>query len=358
MKALKEKLFLCGSFLFFITLSLFLPKSLFSQDINLPEMHATLSIQYNSYFGEDDTVLGYLVPDDNFEMRYAAVEFEDELNDYVEYNFGIGAASCQGSGSQISLMEAGIFFKPFDFVKFGFSKGHIMRGFEAYEGCPEVLTAEKPRFINTFSVSCHPMGAVILLDYNWTDLTGLSVQLSYLNGSQRNTAEKEHDINAGMVFRTPIQGLSLAGFYNDLKLDFEYDNTLDKASRSGFGFDYEDFNINLRGEYYTGKGFFSSYPEVKSEDLQMSAYYIEGGYKIKINSEIFPFIQPYMMYQSWDKANNTDGEHVWTYLTAGMTFGLGSENTKLRLDFETSLNFPEDTPREASRVLVRLQTHF
>lgn len=349
-----QKLLFKASLLVFV---LSLSEQIFSKEINLPQMHAFVSIQFNSYFGEDDTVLGYLVPDDKFEIRYVAIGFEDELNDFIEYNFEIGRASCQGAGSKIDLMEAGIFFKPIDFMKLGFAKGHVMRGFEVYEECPEVLTAEKPRFIKSFS-SCHPLGAVMLLDYNLTDMTGLSLQLAYLNGSQKDNVEKEHDFNTGLIFRTPFKGLSFSGFYTDLKMDFEYDDTLDKASRYGFGFDYEARNVNLRGEYYTGKGFFSTYPDVKAEDVKMRAYYFQGAYKIKINSELLPYIQPYLMYQSWDKASNIGGDHVWTYLTAGMNIGLSSENTKLRIDYETPLDFPEGTYKEASRVLVRFQTNF
>ncbi|MCK4421580.1 hypothetical protein KAW48_07260 [candidate division WOR-3 bacterium] len=325
-----------------------------AQDLGAPDVHTSLAVQSELYFGEDDTILGYLAPDSKFIVRYAAIEIEGELGEYVEYNLEIGSASCAGPGIGIIRMEASVFFKPFDFLKAGIMQGHIMRGFELHQECMDVLTAEKPRFFRAFA-PCHPTGAVIDIDYDFTETMGISAELAYLNGQQKGTLGEEHDMNLGLIFRTPILGLSVGGFYSDIEQDFEYDGEPDKASRNGLGFNYDAFNVHLRGEYYVGKGFYSSYPDVSSEDLEMRAYFVDIGYKWETGNRVIPYIQPYVMYQSWDKARNVEENHKYTYLTAGLTLGLGSPNAKLRVDYEIPVDSPPDTYNEANRLILRFQ---
>jgi len=347
--------FVLPGFLFFFTaIFLFLAKSVYAQGLNTQDLHTTVAAQSELYFGEDDTTLGYQVPDNKFIVRYAAIELEGVLGEYVEYNLEIGSASCAGPGIGIIRMEASVFFKPFDFLKAGLMHGHIMRGFELGGECMDVLTAEKPRFFSAFA-PCHPIGAVMELNYSFTEAMGISAELAYLNGQQKGTLDEEHDMNLGLIFRTPILGLSVGGFHSDIAQDFEYDNNPDKASRNGLGFNYDAFNVHIRGEYYIGKGFYSTYPDVSSEDLEMSAYFAEIGYKWKTGNKIVSSVQPYMMYHSWDKAHNVEDDHKYTYLTAGATFGLGSPNTKLRIDYEVPIDSPPDTYDEASRLILRIQ---
>ncbi|MCK4233091.1 hypothetical protein KAX75_01570, partial [candidate division WOR-3 bacterium] len=153
----------------FILLVIFSP--IYAQDLSISEIHATVAMQSEFYFGEDDTILGYQVPNNKFATRYAAIELEGELGKYVVYNLEMGTATCLGPGAAVNMMEAGIFFKPINFLKMGIMRGHIMRGFELYEGCMDVLTAEKPRFFKTFA-PCHPTGAVMDLDYDFTETVG------------------------------------------------------------------------------------------------------------------------------------------------------------------------------------------
>ena len=338
-----------------ILLLIFSP--IYAQDLSISEIHATVVMQSEFYFGEDDTTLGYQIPDNRFTVRYATIELEGELDKYVEYNLEIGTASCVGPGIGVNIMEAGVYLKPVSFLKAGLIQGHIMRGFELYQECMDIVTAEKPRFAKTF-VPCHPTGAVIALDCNFTETMGISAQLAYLNGPQKVTISKEHDMNLGLIFSTPIPGLSVGGFYTDIQQDFEYDDTLDTALRKGFGFDYNAFNTHLRGEYYLGKGFYSNYPEVNSENLEMRAFFVEGAYKWKTGVKVIYYIQPYVMYQSWDKAYNVEDGQKYTYLTAGLTLGIGSPNTKLRIDYVTPIDFPEDSYEEASRIILRLQVGY
>ena len=342
--------------LFALTMLLFIPKPVFAQDLNIPEIHTTVAVQSESYFGEEDTILGYQIPDNRFTLRYVTIELEGRLGKYVEYNLEIGTASCVGPGIDVNIMEAGIFLKPFSFLKAGLMQGHVMRGFELYQECMDIITAEKPRFSKTFA-PCHPTGAVMELDCNLTKTMGISAQLAYLNGLQKGTISEEHDMNIGLIFHTPIMGFSIGGFYTDMQQDFEYDDTLDMASRKGIGVDYNAFNIHLRGEYYLGKGFYSSYPDVNSEDMEMKAFFVEGAYQWKTGIKAIYYIQPYAMYQSWDKAYNVQGDQKYTYLTAGVTLSIGSPNTKLRVDYEIPIDFPEDTYEEADRLIIRIQSN-
>ncbi len=342
---------------YFIAILLLISSLAFTQNLNAVEIHTTIAIQSEMYFGENDTTLGYQIPDNKFAVRYAAVELEGKLGKYVEYNLEVGTATCLGPGSAVSMMEAGIFFKPINFLKIGIMRGHIMRGFEIYEECMDIITAEKPRFVKAFA-PCHPTGAVMDLNYDFTGTMGISAQLAYLNGTRKGIITEEHDLNLGVILHTPVPGLSLCGFYTDMKQDFEYDEEIDKALRSGFGLNYDAFNIHIRGECYLCKGFFSIYPDVLSEDLKMMASFVECAYMWKTGITILPCIEPYVMYQLWDKGYNVEGDQKYTYITAGLNLGIGSPNTKLRINYEIPRNFPEDKYEEAVSLTIRLQGEF
>ncbi|MCD6417257.1 hypothetical protein J7M00_00545 [bacterium] len=326
-----------------------------ADDLILPDIHAEVALQSEMYFGEDDTISGYLVPDDAIVVRQAVISAEGELGKYVEYFVEFGTAACMGRGAGVQRKHAGLLFKPCDFLKVGIVQDHAMRGFELYQCCMEVLTAEKPRFSKTLA-PCHPLGAVIETDIDITGTMGIATQFGYFNGPA-GTFDEEHDINLGLTFRTPLEGLSVAGFYTDWLQDFEYDGEPDNGFRTGFGLDFDRFNAHLRGEYYLGKGFYSSFGDsiMTSEDLKMNAFYIEGAYAVQTGWDILPYIQPYAMYQSWDKASNVDGDHTYSYLTAGVSIGLGEYDAKLRIDYEMPLSAPDDTPEEAGKLVIRIQ---
>ena len=331
----------------------------FSSD-NLLEFHGGVSLDLERDLGGDELApSGYVGPKNGFSIRHATLEVEGEPSQYLEYNLEMGSATCLGRGGQILLMEASLFFKPCDFLKMGFMKGHILRGFELYQCCKEVITAEKPRYFKTFA-PCHPTGAVIEADYDFTETTGITAQLAYLNGVVYGRVDDEYDVNLGVIFRTPVEGLQLGGYYNKVKEDFELDGEPDAGSRGSIGLNFERFNLHLRGEYYLGKGFYSRYEDVSSEELEMRAFFVETAYKFQIEKEMLKYIQPYCMYQMWDKASNLDGEEEqkYDYLTLGVTFGLNGTSdadTKIRVNYETPLSKPESAQEEADQLIVRLQ---
>ncbi len=216
-------------------------------EIPTPEIHGIIALQYRGYFGNDDIEAGYVVPADEWFVRFATIELIGKLSEHIEYNLEMGMARCPASTTtSVRLMEAGFFFKPFDSLKIGMKKGHILRGFELHDRCLEILTAEKPRFATAFA-PCHPVGGVILFDRDFAENMGLEAELALLNGPAGGTMDDEHDVNFGLIFRTPLPGLSIGGYYNDLSIDFDFDCTKQKANRSSFGFNYDHIGIHLQG---------------------------------------------------------------------------------------------------------------
>ncbi len=378
-----------------VTLVLILQTILFAE-FELPEIHTNIVIQAESYFGDNDVVQDssyagnfentiYAVPVNKFTVRSATIEAEGLFNEKIEYNMEVGMATCSGGlGINILLMEAGLFYKPYEFMKIGFMKGHIMRGFEMHDECVGVLTAEKPYSLGAFKNQCHPTGLIFEADYDFTETMGFETQVGILNGPQEMSFDTEYDRNIGLIFRTPLPGLSVGGYYNLIKQDFgKVDSVTSKpiyeeGHRMGFGADFDFNNIFLRGEYYEGKGFTGSkVPETikPADELEMNAFYIEGAYTIKTNGETIPYIQPYIMYQSWNKASDVDAfywdnsatfiddeilcdDFVSNYFTVGITFGLDEEHTKLKFDYEFPVTVPDNESEEAGKLIVRLQTGF
>ena len=347
-------------------------------EFETPEIHADVSIQSAFYLDEDDRIPYLSQSSDKTEIRHAAIEAEGVLGKYLEYNVEIGLSTCAGGGcstsGSLTLAEAGVFFKPYEFFKIGLYQGHVMRGFELYQECTEVLTAEKPHLKGIFT--CHPLGLLVETDYKFDENMGVNAQLTINNGnSGSGSIEDEHDINLGAQFRTPYPGLSVGGFYTDWQWKVsEYDpdisdfkSTCYNGSRIGFGFDYDHSGLKIRSEYYLIDGYVDTNPirtytsggdTLSAEDLESRGFFLEGGYAFDMPGEMIPFIQPYAMYQSWDKASNADGDNKLTYLTLGVACGLGSEHAFLKVDYEMPLDSPDDTFDEAKRLIVRLTSGF
>ncbi|MCD4819491.1 MAG: hypothetical protein K8S23_12450 [Candidatus Cloacimonetes bacterium] len=383
--------------LFKLTVLVLMLQTMLFAELELPEIHTNIVIQAESYFGDNvvvkdsaawnpdfETTL-YQVPDNKFAVRSATIEAEGKFKEKIEYNMEIGMATCSGgTGINILLMEAGLFYKPYEFMKIGFMKGHIMRGFEMHDECVGVLTAEKAHFLGAFKNQCHPTGFILEADYDFTESMGFETQIGILNGPQEMSFDKEYDRNIGLSLRTPLSGLSIGGYFNKIKQDFGNINPAtneplyEKGHRFGFGADFDLNNIFVRGECFAGEGFSGSLvpDSLKSADnLKMNAFYLEGAYTIKTNSEKIPYVQPYVMYQSWNKAADVNAFYwdnpatfiddnilcenfVSNYFTFGVTLGLDEEHTKLKIDYELPVIVPDNESKEAGRLIVRLQTGF
>ncbi|MFP4459417.1 MAG: hypothetical protein ACLFSQ_07505 [Candidatus Zixiibacteriota bacterium] len=337
---------------------IFLPVLLSNDfDFTLPEVHADIAVQYESYYGEDDTVIGYVAPSDKIVVRHAAFHIEGSLGDRVEYSFEAGSATCMGGGSQILLMEAIVLYKPMKYINLGLMKGHIKRGFELEEECTNVLTAEKPKFGKTFS-PCHPTGFIV----NYTKMEkgkfGIDAQLGILNGP-KGIIDDEHDINLGLSLHSPCRAFAVGGFYTNWKEDFNYSGDSDPGYRYGIGIDVNKFNVKLRAEYFAGKGFYSHFEDTESKDLQMDAFYAQGAYPVLLGNEILHSFEPYLRYQLWDKASNLDQqESTYDYLTMGIALTMADTHTKFRIDYEMPISQHKSSSEEASSLIIRLQSGF
>ena len=382
-----------------LLLIMFLPTIgiLNATELKLPEIHVDIVMQMETSFGDDVVVQDsscqgsfektlYKVPDSKFTVRSAMIEVIGKFGKSIEYNIEFGVSVCPFSGEATGfvLKEAGVFYKPFEWIRLGLMKGHIMRGFEIHQCCTEVLTVEKPHSSAAFIGQCHATGAVVEADYDISETMGFSTQLAFLNGFKGESFDKEYDRNIGLILRTPLSGLSICGYYNDIKQDLgktdpiTFEPIYEKTNRMGLGAEFDFHNIFVRGEYYTGKGFpGSTVPDTvkTAKDLKMNAFYIEGAYTIKTNWDKIPYIQPYAMYQSWNKASNVKGyywdigatqivEHIYcddfvsSYFTAGITLGLDEKHTKLKIDYEVPVDVPDNEFNEAKKLTIRIQSGF
>jgi hypothetical protein len=365
---LVRKIFSIALVLITITIS----QQIAAQEIKLPKFYANVTLQYEKFDGDYfNSFAGYNMPANKFSIRHATIGAFGTIGEYVEYNIEAGSATCLAAG-QFTLMDASVFYKPYDYLRLGIMKGEILRGFELSDECVEVLTAEKPRFATTFA-PCHPLGAVVEFDYNFSGSMGLASQLAYLNGNVTQNLDNEYDCNVGLIFRTPYPGLSIGGFYNSIKTDYGPDTNFkiinEKGQRMGFGINFDANNIFLRGEYYLLKGYYNdpfrgtlyensdSTKYIESKDLEMNAFYLEGGYTFNTNLKPIPFIEPYIRYQYWDKASNAYGDHLYSYLTVGLTLFLDEEKqTLFRIDYEPPLTTPDNAEKDAKLLIVRFQT--
>ncbi|MCK4413477.1 MAG: hypothetical protein KAY32_08040 [Candidatus Eisenbacteria sp.] len=327
-----------------------------------PEVHACVTVQAE-FLGDGPPLATSFGPGVNrYAVRHATFEVVGEVSEYVEYTLEAGVATCTGGG-QLLLMEGGVHYRVLRHVRLGIMKGHILRGFDLRQECVAVLTAEKPLWALAFS-PCHPIGAVCDFELDMEGHMALEGQLAYLNGAA-STLDEEHDANVGLVFHTPLEGLSVAGYYNDVELDLGYSDDWEQLHgngyRAGIGIDCQTHSAFLRGEYYAGKGFargvgMGEYEtSVHPEDHEMRAYYVEGAYLIATGFQAAPYVQPYARYQVWDRASNGPEDLKSRYATVGITMGLGDGDSSLRLDYETPTSVPAAAEEEASRLVVRLQ---
>ncbi len=349
--------------------------SLFAFEFHAPTVDVNVTMQAQRFGGDEFGAFGGYAdgPIDRYSLRHATIGLEGGIGERVEFEFRAGSATCFAGGA-FTLLDAAAYYRPTDFLRFGFKKGEILRGFEFYEECVKVLTAEKPRFAKTFA-PCHPTGAVVEIEHDFDEVMGISAEIAYLDGQSQNL-DDEHDLNVGFQFRTPLRGLAVGGFFSAIRKNYgpgsDFEQVNDSGTRFGVGFDFERYNLALRSEYYRLQGFYndpfnntlyednsdpSSY--IESADLEMNAFYVEAGYMVATNWEQVPFAQPYIRYQSWDKAANADGDHTYTYLTTGISLFLDeNRHTMLRVDYEDSMDTPDGASEDASLLIIRLQVDF
>lgn len=367
--------------------------------VELPTVHANVGLQMENYFNGDSTYFtGSARPaQDGFTIRDALVVIGGTYGPHLEYDLEVGTASCQSGGFMV--MEAAILYQPVAGLKVGFSKGHVRRGFELHQECVELLTAEKPIYALKYS-PCHPLGAVIEYETDPDRRSGITAQLVVAEGTG-GTLDHEHDINLGLQYRTPLDGLRLAGSYTiwrwnasysvkdslptpgGARDEYDYFWVAHKAVYDGYraviGLDYDNNNFLFRGECYLGKGFkdILDYPYYADlwadssqtakitgapfEDMEMQAFFIQAGYTVPVNKPRLRYIQPYAQLQWWDQGANLVGDYRNTFLTIGVNLGLGPGNMRFKIDYQTCLAYADDgglppygEAEQADRLITRL----
>jgi len=396
-------LFILGVLICFTPGSHLFAENSFSNVEWMPSVHIDLALQAEVYSNGDSTFFVGSAKHaySGFTIRDAKVVLEGSYKQYLEYNLEVGTASCLDGGFMV--MEAGILYKPHEDWKMGITKGHVLRGFEMYHECVQLLTAEKPLFAKKFS-PCHPLGATVEYERDIDEHSGVLAQFVIAEGSG-GTLDDEHDINLGAHYLTPIPGLTIAASYTLWKWNAEYsrkdsiptpggarddyttiwieERAVYDGYRAIFGIDYAGYNIKFRSEYFIGSAFkdlldIPYYADIWAdssntakiigapfEDLEMKAFFIEAGYTIPINNDHFHYLQPYLQYQWWDQAANLDGEYQSAFIATGFNVGIGPGIARFRIDYQTCIDFADDggipgysEEQYADRLLARLQLGF
>ncbi|PID27637.1 MAG: hypothetical protein CSB55_08160 [Candidatus Cloacimonadota bacterium] len=319
-------------------------------DYQMPSIHTSIMLDSKFYSGNQANKGNY-DNDNRFQVRKAAVEIEGEINEYLEYTFEFGLSTCIGKGAELKVMDAGIAYNLNENISFGLQQGHVLRGFASITDCRERLTIEKPIFQKTFG-TCHPTGFVADAFFELSEYSDIEIELALLNGTN-GTLTKEHDYNIGAIYNTPLPGLGFSGSYtmtNSLNYyDENYQQYDDRGYRANFGIRYEPADFHFSTEYYLGEGF-------QKSDQEMEAYYVQSGYAIQINHARLQYIEPYVMYEFWNKDKGSDVDSEYGYVNCGLVASL-SEAVKLKFNYQEEIKHPGNgaVAHTPSSFIMRLQ---
>jgi hypothetical protein len=313
------------------------------------DYHSTIMLDAKFFSGDNANDDSY-ANSNRFQIRKASFGLEGEINQEIEYALEFGVSTCTGSSANVQISEAVLMYKLFKNTKIGFQQGHILSSFANKTECPARLTLDKPDFIKTFG-DCHPFGFVV---NNYTALGdfALESELSFSNGTN-TTINGEKQYNVALMLETPLNGLSLITAYNGVKKGY-YNNLAETVIHDGYrvsgGMNYEQQNIWLTAEYFTGKAFVS-------KDQKMNAWYAQAGYDIPVNQGKIKSLQPYIQYQQWDQNSDSSLSANKDLMEAGINLKM-SEYTKIRLGYILITEDPENSAKSPDSFVVRLQTGF
>jgi hypothetical protein len=315
--------------------------------IQPPVVHPSIMLDAK-FYGGDAANNGDYNTTNRYQVRKAALAFEGSLDENISYDIEFGTSTCSGSGVQFKLMDAGIFYHVNPNLKVGLQQGHILRGFAATTECTARMTMEKARFFTAFA-ACHPTGLVINNYLPLGDIAGLEAELALMNGTN-STLDGEHDYNLGTILHSPLEGLALTAVYNHTAQHY-FDANYNEVSKDGYraigGIQYENYGIKATAEYYIGKGF-------SSHDQKMNAAYLEAGYAFPVAMQSLTAIQPYVLYEYWDKSADTDADSEFDFFSAGVNFSL-SAATKIKMQYSLPTTTPDGLTEEPSSFVARLQ---
>lgn len=331
-------------------------------DFEPPELSGNVMLQYYHYIGEDDVDLGYSVPENKIAVRHAAVGAAGALGDYLHYGIELGVSTCAGSGGDdisVKCKEAEIMFTPLDWLGAGIARGHVMRGFVGRQECFDNPVCEKPQFFSIFG-QCHMTGGRLEITPEFGEDLSLDLQAGFYNGSG-NTVDIEGIILVGLQLHLPW-GVSVGGHFENQTVDYDFDGDYDDVWRASGGLRWDYDNFYLVGEYFLGTGFNAAYGDVEPVELERDAYYLLGAYDIELGSELFPYLQPHVMYEGMELGGNVDDDidRDYSWLTGGVTLGLGGLNdAAFKLDYRANLTAEREYEAQSADALyVRLQVGF
>ena len=316
----------------------------------LPQVHAGIMLDFNSFSGNDANTGDYNTSN-RFQIRKAALTINGRIGEYISYGIEGGVATCVGSGTGLKLMESEIDYHLNENITLSVKQGHVLRGFSGITECSVRVPMERPIFYTAMS-TCHPTGFVANFQYDLPYEADIEVETAFMNGGGNNTLDGEKDYNFGTIINTPISGLAVTGVYNMVSKEYYLDNSM--KSKDGYrtigGVKYDFANVNITGEYYTGKGF-------DTKDREYNAYYLLGSYKIETKiTERINYIQPFVRYSYWDKAAELDTEQEFGYLDAGLIISLDAY-TKLKFNYKKNITTPNGINEEPSSFVARLQVN-
>ncbi len=331
-------------------------------EFETPEIGADIIMEYLHFSGDSTySDQGYYTADQNrYRIRKVAIHIEGRAGDYISYFGEAGIASC-GGGSNISVKDAGIFVDPLDLpFRIGIGQLHAARGFSMLEECGAMLLLEKPRWAKTLAPSCHALGSITEFEVGLGSAGSFSSQLGYFNGSS-STVEADWDFVGWLQYHTPVEGLSLGGFYEKLHIEMDPEvEGYEEAERFGVGVDMSNGALEARAEYIsmTGIPIASKIFGIESgcADIENTGLLFQAGYTIDPDLTWVTGVRPYAGYQIWDRWSNADeGDWRFSWLEAGVQVNVETDSW-ITIGWRGPAGTPDDQPEDSSVLVVRMGT--
>ncbi|PIE52025.1 hypothetical protein CSA37_08680 [Candidatus Fermentibacteria bacterium] len=331
-------------------------------EFETPHVGADLILEYLHFSGDSVyNAQGIYMGDENrFRIRKVAVLLEGRAGENISYMAEAAIAAC-GGGSNLSIMEAGIFIDPAEIpFRIGLGQLHASRGYSLSEECGQMLLLEKPVWRKTVVPSCHSMGALSEFEAGLGSAGSISSQIGYYNGSS-GTSEEDWDFVGWLQYHTPVEGLSAGGFYEKLHLDMNFENEgLEEGERMGFGLDMDNGTVAARVEYLAMTGVpVASVPAgctATGEEVENTGLLFQAGYTFDPGVYWATGIRPYAGYQVWDRWSNADdGDWKFSWMEAGVQVNIEPESW-VNLGWRGPAGTPEDHPEDSSVLVFRMGT--
>ena len=331
-------------------------------DFETPHVGADIILEYLHFSG--DSVYnsqGIFSEETNrYRIRKVAFLLDGRVGENVSYFCETAVASC-GGGSNLGVMEAGVFIDPKDVpFKIGVGQLHAMRGFSLGEECGHSVFMEKPVWKNTVSPACHSLGAVSEFEVDLGGSGAFSTQIGYFNGTS-GTVEEDWDMVGWLQYHTPLEGLSVGGFYEKMHIEMNPElEGIEEAERLGAGIDMNNGSVVARVEFVSILGIPMATRvagcEENCEDIENTGLLVQAGYTFPLAVSWAIGIKPYAGYQAWDRWSNADsGGWQYSWMEAGVQLNIEPESW-VTVGWRSPAETPEGQPEDSSVMVVRIGT--